>query len=77
MSRKRGFDDMENDTSLQWFAKATGSDIVEGVRGKILTDLAEKVDQESEKQFTWVGGYAETDPSGPKGTELIDIVALT
>ena len=45
---------MENDTSLQWFAKATGSDIVEGVRGKIkiLTDLAEKVDQESEKQFT-------------------------
>ena len=52
MSRKRGFDDMENDTSLQWFAKATGSDIVEGVRGKILIDLAEKVDQESEKQFT-------------------------
>lgn len=52
LSRKRGFDDMENDTSLQWFAKATGSDIVEGVRGKILTDLAEKVDQESEKQFT-------------------------
>ena len=43
---------MENDTSLQWFAKATGSDIVEGVRGEILTDLAEKVDQESEKQFT-------------------------
>ena len=48
MSRKRGFDDMENDTSLQWFAKATGSDIVEGVRGK-----------------------------GSKGSELINIVALT
>ena len=48
---------------LEWFAKATGSSIVEGVRGESLTEMADKVSQESEKLFTYVGGFAETDPS--------------
>ena len=54
---------MDRETSLQWFAKVTGSDIVEGVRGEVLTDLTEGLEQDSEKQFIYVGGYAETDPS--------------
>ena len=56
-------DDMTIDSSLEWFAKATGSHIVEGVRGESLTDVADRVVEESERQFTYVGGYAETDPS--------------
>lgn len=56
-------DDMTIDSSLEWFAKATGSHIVEGVRGESLTEVADRVVEESERQFTYVGGYAETDPS--------------
>lgn len=67
---------MGSETSLQWFARTTGSDIVEGVRGEILTDLAEKVDQEAEKQFTYVGGYAETDPSVKNNYVNLDLDEL-